>query len=221
MKSLDYLYNSDIKIYQDGDMFKMNSDTRHLGEFLSLKKDDYTILDVGTNNGALLLYASKQKRAKHYYGVDINGKAIELAKENMEINEIYNVSFYVSEFQNLKMEQVDYIVSNPPYFDGEHVSLNEDKRKARFAQYLPLEELIKHSKRLLKDRGSLFLVYPSFKLPQVIAILDEYKFGVTRLQFVYDENRDDALVFLIEARKGMKHYSKIIKPIVNSRIKEN
>lgn len=217
MKKLDYLYNSDIKIYQDDEMFKMNSDTRHLGEFMDLKKDNYTILDVGTNNGALLLYAKKKKEARHYYGVDINDKALELAKENLKMNDVDNYTFYHSEFQNLKMEQVDYIVSNPPYFDGDHVSENEDKRKARFAIYLPIEDLIKNSKRLLKDRGSLFLVYPCFKLPQIIATLDKYKFGVTRLQFVYDENKQEGLVFLLEARKGMKHYSKISLPIYNRR----
>ena len=217
MKSLDYLYNTDIKIYQDDEMFKMNSDTRNLGGFLSFKKNDYTILDVGCNNGALLLHASLKKRAKHYFGVDINDKALVLAKENMEINGINNYTFINSDFRELKMEQVDYIVSNPPYFDGDHVSENMDKRRARFAEFLPLEDLIKNSKRLLKDRGSLFLVYPSFKLPQVIAILDKYKFGVVRVQFVYDENKDEAMVFLLEARKGMKHYSKVDKPIVNKR----
>lgn len=217
MKKKDYLYNSDIAIYQDDEMFKMNSDTRNLGNFLEFRKNNYTILDVGTNNAALLLYASIKNKAKHYYGVDINEKALELAKENMNMNGLVNSTFYHSEFQNLKMEQVDYIVSNPPYFDGDHVSENLDKRKARFAIYLPIEDLIKNSKRLLKDRGSLFLVYPSFKLAQVVACLDKYKFGITRLQFVYDENKDDALVFLIEARKGMKHYSKVLTPIYNKR----
>jgi len=217
MKSLDYLFNSNIKLYQDDNMFKMNSDTRNLGNFLEFRKNDYTILDVGTNNAALLLYAKLKKSAKHYYGVDINEKALELAKENMLINGVNNFTFINSDFKELKIEQVDYIVSNPPYFDGEHVSENLDKRRARFAEYLPLEDLIKHSKRLLKDRGSLFLVYPSFKLPQVISTLDKYKFGVVRLQFVYDENKDESMVFLIEARKGMKHYSKIGIPIYNKR----
>ena len=217
MKKLDYLYESDIGIYQDDDMFKMNSDTRHLGEFISLKKNEYTILDVGCNNGALLLYAMKQKPAKFYYGVDINQKALHLAKENLEMNGVENYSLYCSDFINLKMEQVDYIVSNPPYFDGDHVSANEDKKRARFAVYLPIEDLIKNAKRLLKDRGSLFLVYPSFKLPQVIALLDQYKFGVTRLQFVHDHNKNESIVFLLEARKGMKHYSKVEFPIINNR----
>jgi hypothetical protein len=36
-------------------------------------------------------------------------------------------------------------------------------------------------------------------------------------QFVYDENKNESMVFLLEARKGMKHYSKIPKPIINTR----
>lgn len=217
MKSLDYLSDGKIKIYQDDSMFKMNSDTRNLGDFLEFRKNDYTILDVGCNNGALLLYSKLKKEAKHYYGVDINSKALDLAKENMIINSVENCTFFNSDFRELKMEQVDYIVSNPPYFDGDHVSENVDKRRARFAEFLPLEDLIKNVKRLLKDRGSLFLVYPSFKLPQVIATLDKYKFGIVRLQFVYDENKSESMVFLIEARKGMKHYPKIGSPIYNKR----
>ena len=137
MKSLDYLYNSDIKIYQDDTMFKMNSDTRNLGDFLELRKNDYTILDVGCNNGALLLYAMIKNKAKHYYGVDVNDKALNLAKENMLVNNVSNFTFFNVDFRELKMEQVDYIVTNPPYFDGDHVSENIDKRRARFAEFLP------------------------------------------------------------------------------------
>ena len=217
MKTLDYLPNTDIKLYQDDEMFKINSDTRRLGEFIKISKKDYTILDVGTNNGVLLLYANNINKASHYYGVDINSRALELAKENLEMNGIDNYTLINDEFQNIKIDRVDYIVSNPPYFDGDHVSFNLDKRKARFASYLPLEDLIKHSKRLLKDRGSLFLVYPSFKLAQVISLLDQNKFGVVRLQFVYDENKNESIVFLIEARKGLKHYSKVLNPIYNNR----
>ena len=78
MKTLDYLPNTDIYLYQDSDMFRINSDTRYLGEFLNIKKEE-SILDVGTNNGALLLYANKVG-FKTLIGVDINGKALELCE---------------------------------------------------------------------------------------------------------------------------------------------
>ena len=53
MLTLDYLPNHiDIKIYQHKKMFRINTDTCLLGEFLDFK-DDLSVLDIGTNNGAL------------------------------------------------------------------------------------------------------------------------------------------------------------------------
>ena len=84
MKTLDYLPNTNIYLYQDTEMFRVNSDTRYLGEFLNVKKDE-TVLDVGTNNGALLLYANLLG-CKKLIGVDINEEAIKLCEENMLYN---------------------------------------------------------------------------------------------------------------------------------------
>ena len=54
----DYLpKHKDIVMYQDDTMFRINTDTMVLGEFLEVYKKD-TVLDIGTNNGALLLYAN-------------------------------------------------------------------------------------------------------------------------------------------------------------------
>ena len=38
-------------------MFCINTDTTVLGEFLNIYRND-TVLDMGTNNGALMIYAS-------------------------------------------------------------------------------------------------------------------------------------------------------------------
>ena len=55
MLTIDYLPNhKEIKVYQDDTMFRINTDTMVLGEFLEIYKED-TVLDIGTNNGALLL----------------------------------------------------------------------------------------------------------------------------------------------------------------------
>ena len=57
MRTLDYLPNTNIYLYQDSEMFRINSDTRYLGEFINVKQSE-VVLDIGTNNGALLLYAN-------------------------------------------------------------------------------------------------------------------------------------------------------------------
>ena len=80
MLTLDYLPNHiDIKIYQHKKMFRINTDTCLLGEFLDFK-DDLSVLDIGTNNGALLLYSSLLK-PKNIVGIDLNNEALEITKK--------------------------------------------------------------------------------------------------------------------------------------------
>ena len=56
--SKDYLpLHQDIVLYQHKKMFRVNTDTSLLGNYLKVNKED-SVLDIGTNNGALLLYAS-------------------------------------------------------------------------------------------------------------------------------------------------------------------
>ena len=77
---IDYLPNHiDIKLYQHKKMFRINTDTCLLGEFLDFEPN-LSVLDVGTNNSALLLYSSLLK-PKNMVGIDINNEALELAKK--------------------------------------------------------------------------------------------------------------------------------------------
>ena len=211
MRTLDYLPNTNIYLYQDSEMFRINSDTRYLGEFIDLKKND-VILDVGTNNGALLLYAN-MKGCKKLVGVDINSKAIELCEENMKLNKIENYELHSCKVQNLKIDKVDVVVCNPPYFKSGKTKDNKDLANARHEGELTLFELIESSKRLLKENGKLMIVYKSCDLAEVISLLDLNGFGINKIQFVFDENKDNSTCFMLEAIKGKKHNVKVIKSI--------
>ena len=212
MKALDYLPNTDMHLYQDTSMFRINSDTCNLGNFISVKKDD-VILDIGTNNGALLLYAHKLG-CKKLIGVDINSEAIKLCKENMILNNISNYELYDCGVQNLNINKVDVIVSNPPYFKNSLVNDNIDLKRARHDVSLSLDELISNSNRLLKNNGRIMLVYKTTELIYLIKLLDEYKFGITKLQFINDENKEYSNTFLIEAVKNRKHDVKVLRNII-------
>ncbi len=212
MKTLDYLPNTNIHLYQDSNMFRINSDTCNLGNFISLKKDD-TILDIGTNNGALLLYAHKLG-CKKLIGVDINSEAIKLCKENMILNNVSNYELYDCGVQNLNINKVDVIISNPPYFKNSLVNDNVDLKRARHDVSLSLDELISNSNRLLKNNGRIILVYKTTELIYLIKLLDEYKFGITKLQFINDESKEYSNTFLIEAVKNRKHDVKVLKSII-------
>lgn len=212
MRTLDYLPNTDIYLYQDSDMFRINSDTRYLGEFIDIKKSDI-VLDVGTNNGALLLYANKLG-CKKLIGVDINEKALELCKENMELNKVDNYALYNCRVQDLYIESVDVIVCNPPYFNSGKTKDNIDIANARHSNELSIFELLEASKRLLKENGKFMMVYKSFDVVNVISLLDLMGFGITKLKFIFDENKEESSCFLLEAVRGRKHNTKVIKPVL-------
>ena len=57
------------------------------------------------------------------------------------------------------------------------------------------------------------LVYKSCDIAEVIALLDLNGFGISRIQFVFDENKDNSTCFMLEAVKGKKHNVKVIKSV--------
>ena len=212
MRTLDYLPNTDIYLYQDKEMFRINSDTRYLGEFIKVNKDD-TILDIGTNNGALLLYANKLG-CKKLIGVDINSKAIELCEENMELNNIENYELHSCKVQDLFIDQVDVIVCNPPYFNSGKRKENEYLKNARHDDNLDVEDLAKSCSRLLKENGKVFIVYKSSEVVNFIDCFKKNNFGVRELKFIYDQNKEYSNCFLIEMVKGYKSDVKVTNPII-------
>jgi len=106
-KSEPWLAGTDFVFHEPADCFHANSDTYLLGSFLRLKHND-TVLDIGTNTGALLLYASLFQPQK-LIGVDINEKAIEQAAVNLKDNGV-SAELFTMPVQQLNIPAVSAIV---------------------------------------------------------------------------------------------------------------
>lgn len=206
----DYLRFTNIEIYQDDEMFCVNTDTALLGRFLDFKKG-LNVLDIGTNNGALLLYASRLA-PKSLCGIDINTQALALARENLILNEVDSELYHVKA-QDFKHDSFDVIVTNPPFFENHQHKLNQYKQIAMFEEYLNLDDLFKSFIRLLKDNGSVYLVYPANRFAEFYQCCLKYKYKMMKLQFVYDRNKTEALRFLVKLKRGTMTKIKIIQPI--------
>ncbi len=214
---LDYLPNTNIKLYQDDEMFCINTDTQVLGEFLNIYKKD-TILEIGTNTGALLLYASKFN-PKKMIGIDINEKAIKLAKKNMEINNVTNCELLVRDGNIYKDEEVDVVIFNPPYFKTKIDEQGENKylALAKHENNFSLTSMIDCINRNLKNNGTLFFLFQTSRLNEVLRLLDKKHIVVKELKFVYDKNKENSNVFMIRAVKNAKQGLNVTKPIIITR----
>ena len=80
--TLDYFIHEDLKLYQDCEHFRFNTDTKLLAQFVRLKKQE-RILDIGTNNGALLVYFD-QFHIKELVGVEVLEETSKVAQKNAD-----------------------------------------------------------------------------------------------------------------------------------------
>lgn len=81
------------------------------------------VLDVGCGYGPIGLTAAKLASQGHVTMIDVNGRAVELARENAQNNKIENVTILESDlFAALDAtSQFDVILTNPPIRAGKEV----------------------------------------------------------------------------------------------------
>lgn len=102
-------------------------------------------------------------------------------------------------------EKLDFIISNPPFYRKDALnSPNELLKLAKSSDSLDLESFIKTSAKILKPKGALIFCYEAGAIARICALLNAYKFTLTRLKFVYKDENSRARLVLIEARRNSK-----------------
>lgn len=182
---MDYLPNhKEIKLKQRKDMFRLNTDSALLGEFFSFF-DDEVLLDIGTNNGVLLLYTLLKGKGK-LIGIDILKEALDLAKYNLQLNNL-EATLLFQDARFLTIEKVDVIVSNPPFFKNATISKNNYFSCAKHEMYLTLDDLFSCVKRNLKTNGRFYLVHRFDRKKEIIEIAKKYNLILKENKDVFDE----------------------------------
>ena len=210
-KKTDYLRFIDYEFIQDEQLYKSNTDTAVFGMFLDMIKNK-SVLDIGTNTGALLLYAHYHG-AKYLYGVDIHEEALEIAKENLSR---YTDSFelYHSRVQDLLIDPVDVIICNPPFFEMNNVTKDRYFREAMFEESLPLEDLFVSLRKFMKDNGEAYLIYQADRFPEVYDMCKKYKLKIMKMQYIHDIHSKHALRIMLKLKIGPMSKLKVYEPVM-------
>ena len=206
---LDYLHGTPYEIEQPDNFYHFNSDTELLGKFLIIDNED-TVLDIGTNTGALLLYASLND-PRELVGVDLYDEVLEVARKNMEHNHI-EATFYTSKIQEFNNGKYTKIICNPPYFNSlkEKEENNPYHMAARHQQFLPINDLVSAINRLLTTNGSVQMVYRYDLVDNLLKEFEKCDFYPIRCRVVYDKLFGNKKTILLELRKGYVNSVKIL-----------
>jgi 16S rRNA (guanine1207-N2)-methyltransferase len=101
------------------------------------------VLDVGCGYGPIGLTAARLAPDGHVVMIDINARAVELARLNAQANEITNVSFAQSDlFAAVEGQHFGVILTNPPIRAGKAV----------------VHQIFEEAKEHLEPGGSLWIV---------------------------------------------------------------
>ncbi len=219
MKVTNYLLGYEkLKIIQDSDMFNFSLDSVLLPNFITINETTKNILDIGTGNAPIPLILSTKTKAK-IKGVEIQKDVVEMAKESVKINNLDNQIEIINEDikeTNLRPETFDIITCNPPYFEVKEKSKfnkNDYKTIARHEITLSLEELLKISRKLLKNGGTLGIVHRPERLIDIMITMRSHNIEPKKIRLVYPHKNSNANILLIEGKKNGKKGLKILPPL--------
>ncbi|MEY2195923.1 class I SAM-dependent methyltransferase [Neobacillus sp. BF23-41] len=122
-KFWDYtLKNNQFRFKTDNGVFskrEVDFGSRLLIESFVMPNADGLLLDVGCGYGPIGLSIAKSYHDRMIHMIDVNERAIALAKENAELNRIQNVKIYESDrLLNVKENTFAAILTNPPIRAG-------------------------------------------------------------------------------------------------------
>src|SRR5690554_3070724 len=159
---------------------KVGTDGVLLGAWASLESNPQSILDIGAGTGLIALMLAQRSDAHQIDALEIDEDAYEQCVENFENSpwgdRLFCFHASLDEFaEEPEDEKYDLIVSNPPFYPppappkGEG-NTSDARKKARFYDSLPFEDLIDYAAQLLSEKGELAVVIPFAEEEKVIAI---------------------------------------------------
>lgn len=218
---LDDLERNGYKIIQNPEVFCFGIDAVLLSHFAKVKAKEHKVLDIGTGTGIIpiLMYAIYQKG--HYTAIDIQEEMVDLASRSVKLNEIedniqvlcHDIKDYMNTF---KPNTFDLITCNPPYMKGSCGLTNKHPSKmiARHEIACTLEDIIKASGYLLKERGKLCMVHRPHRLVDIFYLMRTYAIEPKRMQLVYPKADKEPTMVLIEGVKKGNAELRVEKPLI-------
>lgn len=200
---LGYADFADMRLKVDERVLIPRPETEELVQLILEENagDGMAILDMCTGSGALALALKKNRPSWQVSASDISQEAIDLAKENANV-QVLPIKFILSDLFRAISDRFDIIVANPPYIspgDRAEVELNVltwEPHLALFAE----EEGLAIYRRLaqeagvhLKDRGKIYLEIGYKQGPTVSALFQE-QFPNRRIRVIRDSLGHDRMV---------------------------
>lgn len=216
----DLLGYDGLKIIQRTDMFNFSLDSTLLADFIRIPAKAKQVMDLGTGNAPIPLFLSLKTNA-HITGIDIQEEVCDLAQKSVQLNHLENqITILNADIKGIhthfETSSFDIVSCNPPFFkykETSHTNKHEYKTIARHEVLITLEDVIIEAKRLLKTKGSLYLVHRTDRLIEIIQLLLLHKFSIKRMRFVHPREHEPSNMVLVEASNNGQSELELLDPL--------
>lgn len=213
---IDDLEFKNLKIIQNKDGFCFGIDSVLLSDFAKNIKKDSMVLDLGTGTGIIPILLCGKTKFKKVTGIELQEEVAKMAKKSIKLNNLED-KFNVINENILNLNKIyenqtfDVIVSNPPYKKKDTGITNENEKKiiSRHEISASLEDFIKISKDLLKDKGEFYMVHRPERLVDIFELMRKYKIEPKILKMVYSYKNKEPKLILIKGVKNAKPFLKV------------
>lgn len=221
MEVKNYLLGyKNLYIYQNPDMFSFSLDSVLLPNFITISSNTKRILDIGTGNAPIPLILSTKTDAS-ITGIEIQPDVYSLAKKTIEENKLEEqieiICSDVNEwYKDVESETFDIITCNPPFFkmkETSNINKTDYKTIARHELCLNLEQLLKITRKLLKNNGIVGIVHRPERLVDIVEEMRKNNIEPKKIRFIYPKIGKEAHVLLIEGKKNGNPGIKILPPL--------
>ena len=199
-KPIQYITNNQefmkLDFYVDENVLIPQPDTEILVEevlnICKYKKDDINILDLCTGSGAIGISLARYIKKSMVTMSDISEKALEIANENAEENNLKDKCTFVKSdmFENIE-KKFDIIVSNPPYIKTKVIDT--------------LDREVQNEPKIALDGGQDGLYFYKIIANEAWKYLKQN--GILAIEIGYDQ-RDEVIKLLKDTGKFKDIYSK-------------
>lgn len=208
--SSDSIFNKDLFLFQKKNGYRFTTDALLLSWYIYKNINTNNILhsiEIGSGSGVIPITLFQRGFKGFVNSFEIQTDLYDILNLNIKNNSLtenikpVNQNFIESD---IKKDSVDLIFTNPPYFTSDSCRINSNSEKALAKHEIKgsLSEFFKKSSKILKFKGSFFIVYPVKRIQY--ALVESYKndFFLKDITFSREYDYSKPSVFLAHFIKG-------------------
>lgn len=206
--------------FAQAEHFRLSTDCVLLSDFINTGAAKRGI-DLGCASGAIMLLLLARSERLHMTGLEILPEAVELARENMAVNNLSERAGLIcgdirAHREIFKAGSFDLAAANPPYFPVDRGALSpvDGRSSARGEILCTLDDICAATGWLLRTGGNFALVHKPERLSEVFCAMVKYGLEPKRLRLVENNAGAKPSLVLVEAKRGGKPGLSIEPPLI-------